>query len=268
MIARDFADLKTRLLPAVLLFLLFGAFPSPANACQCNPRQPPCEAFPQASVVFIGRVIDSAEQKTDTDFNGVKRTYDVGIIRFEVEEVFKGTESRIIEIHSGTSGADCGYWFTRGDRYLVYAYGAPPENLETNYCARTQPIKSATEDLQYLRNLPKKGTGGRIYGTVGSPAEERDENFEQKLSGISGVKITLHSPDESETVTKTDQAGRFEFKSLKPGLYVVEVAAPEGYVTDYPWIYQLDVRDGGCGKSDFKLLPGRKSFEKDFEKKW
>jgi len=207
-------------------------------------------------VVFIGRVIDSAEQKTDIDSDGNRSTYDVGIIRFEVEEVFKGIDSRFVEIHSGTNGADCGYWFTRGERYLVYAYGDHPGSLGTNVCTRTQPIKKAAGDLQYLRNLPRKGIGGRVYGTVGTPTAEWDENFEHRLSGISGVKVALRSSEGEKSVKETDQAGRFEFISLKPGLYVVEVAAPDGYELDYPWINQLDVQDGGCGKSDFKLLPG------------
>jgi len=255
MIDKNFACLKIRLLPLVLPVLLIGASPSSVNACQCNRTLAPCEEFPQASAVFIGRVIDSAEQRTETDSDGNKRTYDVGIIRFEVEKVFKGIEYRIVEIHSGTNGADCGYWFTRGERYLIYAYGDQPGRLGTNVCARTRPVEQATEDLQYLKNPPGKGIGGRIYGTVGTPTEKRDENFEQRLSGISGVKITLHSPDGSESVIKTNPAGSFEFKSLKPGLYVVEAAAPGGYVVDYPEMNQLDIRDGGCGKSDFKLLP-------------
>ncbi|HEV2665240.1 MAG TPA: hypothetical protein VG324_10025, partial [Blastocatellia bacterium] len=226
MIARNFVGLEKRLLLLVLPVLLIGVSPSSVNACQCIRILAPCEEFPQASAVFIGRVIDSAEQKTETDSGGNKRVYDVGIIRFEIEKVFKGIESRIIEIHSGTSGADCGYWFTRGERYLVYAYGGNPGNLETNVCTRTRLVEKATEDLQYLRNLPGKGIGGRIYGAVGTPTEGRDEYFEQRLSGISGVKVTLHSPDGGKAVIKTNQAGSFEFKSLKPGLYVVEAAAP------------------------------------------
>lgn len=255
MTPRNFAGFKTFLLLLVFAVPLTATSPSTANACQCSRRKPPCEAFPQASAVFIGRVIDSAEQKTETDSNGNKLTYDVGIIRFEVEEIFKGIESRAVEIHSGTSGADCGYWFTRGERYLVYAYGDQPGNLETNVCTRTQPINEAAGDLQYLRNRPRKGFGGRIYGTIGTPTKEWDENFEHKLKGIGGVKVTLQSPDEKELVKTTDRAGNFEFTPLKPGLYVVRIAAPEGYIVDYPDENQLDIHDGGCGKSNFELLP-------------
>ena len=104
MIVNKSAGLKTRLLLLFLPFLLISVTPSSADACQCNRRKPPCEAFPLASTVFIGRVIDSAERKTETDSDGNERTYNVGIIRFEIEEVFKGTESRIVEIHSGTRG--------------------------------------------------------------------------------------------------------------------------------------------------------------------
>jgi hypothetical protein len=74
-------------------------------------------------------------------------------------------------------------------------------------------------------------------------------------TAISKIAHYCRSPDGSESVIKTNQAGGFEFKSLKPGLYVVEASAPDGYVVDYPEMNQLDVQDGGCGKSDFKLLP-------------
>jgi len=85
MIINNSAGLKTLLLLLFLPFLLKSVTPSSAGACQCNRRKPPCEAFPLASTVFIGRVIDSAERKTETDSDGNERTYDVGIIRFEVE---------------------------------------------------------------------------------------------------------------------------------------------------------------------------------------
>jgi hypothetical protein len=81
MIAKNFAGLKTRLWLLALPVLLISASPYPVNACSCYRKLAPCEEFPQASAVFIGKVIDSAKQVTEFSYYGNKKTYVVGIIR-------------------------------------------------------------------------------------------------------------------------------------------------------------------------------------------
>src|SRR6185369_8419633 len=141
-------------LATVVMMSLAGA----GNACSCGRELPPCEAFSGASAVFVGRVLDAAQQNEIKNDDGTRSIYDVGAIRFEVKESFLGVTRNSVVIHSGTGGGDCGYWFKRGETYLVYAYGKPDE-LSTGICTRTRPVAKAEEDLAFLRNLPKKGSG-------------------------------------------------------------------------------------------------------------
>jgi hypothetical protein len=135
--------------PALLLLLCF----EDARACSCLMNSPPCEAYGRASAVFVGRVVDAA-QRNESVRDGIKIVYDVGTIRFSVQEAFRGVDSKEVEIHSGTGGGDCGYWFRRGEVYLIYAYQSfEDKKLYTNICTRTRPVSEASEDLEFLRGL-------------------------------------------------------------------------------------------------------------------
>src|SRR6185295_19166180 len=110
-----------RYLIPVIFFFILSCFEC-ANACSCARPGPPCGSYGEASSVFLGRVVGSAERKSETDEAGTKTVYDVGTIRFLVLENFRGASGYEVEIHSGTGGGDCGYLFLRNESYLVYAY--------------------------------------------------------------------------------------------------------------------------------------------------
>src|SRR2546421_1580351 len=118
--------MKSSVYALIITLLLLLLTSQVVPACTCAPNPPPCEAFGRASAVFAGVVIDSAEQRR-VNREGVTTVYDVGSIRFAVQETFKGIDNKQVEIHSGTGGGDCGYWFLRGQVYLVYAYLDPED---------------------------------------------------------------------------------------------------------------------------------------------
>ena len=185
---------------ALFIILLFGGFLS-ARACSCVPTAP-CQSFGRADVAFVGKVVGSKHQKTSTKYETVnegkedertvekKVTYDVGEIYFEVTEAFQSVEKNTrVTIHSSTGGGDCGFWFKRGETYVVFAsrenskigdvissqtFGgtiaeplkADANRLWTTICSGTKEIKNAQETLSYLRNLPKTGSGGTIVGRI------------------------------------------------------------------------------------------------------
>ena len=123
---------------AALFFILF-AFDA-AYACFCATPRPPCDYYGESTAIFLGRVVGSAERKTFVDTKGNKTVYDVGTIRFLVQENYKGAPGYEIEIHSGTGGGDCGYWFLRNESYVVYAYKSEDNNLDTSTCTRTKHV--------------------------------------------------------------------------------------------------------------------------------
>src|SRR5215831_15840890 len=101
--AKELEEMKTYA-PALLVALLAILLNSGAvSACTCAPNPPPCAEFGTLAAIFVGVVVDSAEQRTVAQ-NGGMTVYDVGSIRFEVREAFKGVSSKEVEIHSGTGG--------------------------------------------------------------------------------------------------------------------------------------------------------------------
>ena len=205
-------NLSTLLFLAGLALL---ASASTAHACSCARERSVCEAFGSAPAVFVGKVVGSAERKTERAENGTPITFDVGEIYFAVEEVFSGVHGqKRVTIHSGTGGGDCGYWFIRGERYLIYAYGNLKEGFGTNICTRTRPVAHAAEDLEFLRRLPVKGTGISIHGTVGELGEVDEQNRGRKLKPLAGIAITITGKDGKQTELVTDENGSYEAAGL------------------------------------------------------
>src|ERR1700734_4324811 len=65
----------------------------------------------------------------------------------------------------------------------------------------------------------EKSPGNSIHGTVST----KQENAGSDLSGIT-VTLTTAPPDGNPLTAVTDEAGRYEFKSLRPGSYTVSIA--------------------------------------------
>lgn len=115
-------------------------------ACSCAGTQVPCQAYGEASAVFVGTVIES---RTIT----VKRgNYDSKqrVVRFTIDSPFRGVEGAEVEVQTGLGGGDCGFGFVQTQQYLVYAYEHEGK-LSTGICTRTRPITRAGEDLSYIQ---------------------------------------------------------------------------------------------------------------------
>src|SRR5688572_23533652 len=141
--------------------------PANATACPCAYSKP-CDAFAEASAVFIGQVMEGSEKVKREDKTDGSASYVAGLVRFTVEEAFKGRVGAEVSI-SVLTGLEysCGplYGLVQGQKYVVYAYGDLAK-LSTGVCTRTSRLANATEDLQFLRNLPAEGTGGRLSGRL------------------------------------------------------------------------------------------------------
>jgi len=239
---------------SLVLTLSLGSFEQ-VLACSCVPTAP-CQSFGRADVVFAGKALGAKQQKTATDYETINEgksdektiakevVYDVGEIYFEVTEAFNGTEkgSRVI-IHSNTGGGDCGAWFKRGETYLVFAskedsressgissliYGGSGKKLQpdtnrlwTTICSGTREIKTAEESLNYLRNLPKLGSGGMIVGRIDETIRNyQAENLTSKA--MTNVKIKAQRADDEKQLFygTSNQSGYFEIK-VPTGNYLV-----------------------------------------------
>jgi len=81
--------------------------------------------------------------------------------------------------------------------------------------------------LVFRRATAPGGRGSLVTGTI---SVGQDNTFAaEAATRPNGVTVTLHLPDKSTRVTRSDERGHYEFAGLPPGLYSVEIAA-EGAV--------------------------------------
>jgi len=133
----------------VLLFMVsifIGSFPSVASACSCAELPTAAEELERSKAVFSGKVLDIKDKRS-------AQGYVTKSVRFEVTKTWKGVEQSQIIITTGQGGGDCGFNFTEGQEYLVYAndsdmYGA--KALVTGICDRTNYLTALEDDLQIL----------------------------------------------------------------------------------------------------------------------
>ncbi|MEW6208386.1 MAG: hypothetical protein AB1631_08460 [Acidobacteriota bacterium] len=231
-----------------LTTIAIGFFlPARVNACSCI-EFPPCEKFNHSTAVFMGKVLGgtSSEEKV---VEGRRVSYEYGMVRFSIEETFKGVTSTQLEI--SWLGL-CGYGgLTRGERYLVYA--REDNSILYGSSCSTKPVRKSQEDISFLRNLPALGTGGRIYGTISAHTGTRD------YPPMAGVKVVILNEHNDRIEVVTDNKGRYEITGLKPGKYIVEPEWPKHYVdgnSSYRYrMNEVEVSDRGCAQISFLAKP-------------
>jgi hypothetical protein len=111
------------------------------------------EELEKSDAVFAGKAIAEEYRPVKTS----TAPDEVLTVRFAVEKWWKGARSEEVTLYTSTirhserlySFMAEDFRFSVGERYLVYASGAP-DNLRTNGCRRTKKLESADEDLQKL----------------------------------------------------------------------------------------------------------------------
>ena len=119
--------------------------------CSLDPNPTPektkanrLQAFENATAVFSGEVV----------------FLDAITVKFKVNKIWKGQAADEITMLTGTKDngngsftfSSCDYRFTKGQKYLVYAYGSPAE-MKTDACSRTSPIKYSEKEMQRLDEI-------------------------------------------------------------------------------------------------------------------
>jgi len=227
----------------VSLVFVFMVFSLDANACSCAfGGGMPCHDYWKAAAVFSGTVIYSS---TTTSKRG---EYDVRerLVRFNIDQAFRGVKGKEVEVRTGLGESDCGYNFRLGGQYLVYAYG-DGDKLATGICSRTRPISEASDDLAYFQGLATAAPGATISGEV--KRLDQAARGEERSQPVSDIKIVIEGSS-TRVEAVTDKKGNYRVSGLAPNTYKVRVELTDGLSIQNPE-QEARVFDRGCAQISF-----------------
>ena len=105
--------------------------------------------------------------------------------------------------------------------------GLPSKRPYLTFCGRFGQVAAAFALL--LTTFPAFGrehradSGERLLASIRGTVTTAQENSSDGLAGIT-VRLSAESPDGNLLSADTDDAGRYEFKSLKPGTYTISIS--------------------------------------------
>lgn len=157
MIANTLCQTKWAVFLCVSLYLFSGS----ALACKCARdglplrRQIGKALQDSDATIFAGKVIHIRDVVGTSSCCPKERKE----ITLDVHSSWKGKVARGTIIETGReANSDCGYPFTIGQKYLVYASMQSSAHPSTSICHLTKPLAEAKEDLLIL------GTGQSVTG--------------------------------------------------------------------------------------------------------
>ncbi len=221
-------------------------------ACQ-GPR-PACEVTwrPNVTAVFLGTATQVEEEDVPILLDGEKAFTERLTVQFKVDESFRGASSLTLNVVSG--GDLCGFPFSKGKRYLVFADSHPGDpRLHVDICSETKWASEAVDDLAYLRRLRSLREGGYVYGSVLQfvAPEEPEPKALRAMKAVANQRVLVQGIHNYEATT--DSQGNFRLDGIDPGPYRVSVVASTSV---YPSQSQaITVENKGCAMVDFKIDP-------------
>jgi hypothetical protein len=233
------------------------------SACSCvtleEPNPKPCARIHAAETIFVGTVLDI--ENPPFEISPENPQISVSRYRFRVDENISGFRAGdVVDVYSGRQGADCGYHFKKGQRYLVFPFrGAEGDRYFASICSQTGPIDNSTTLLEQLRAARDADRVGSIYGVLQAgqrpylsaadprtPDPLRDVPFE--------LSDGIH-----ELRSATDNQGTFAVYSLPPGTYHLSASLPPDLEFARPGSNEppapITVAAGDCSSYDLIALP-------------
>lgn len=132
-----------------------------AVSCSCEPLSTIAEAFEQGELVVLGKVV-SRDTVLITHPSGKPSRIMFGYAMVP-DRIFKGVRADTLYVHSGSDTEQCGFMFTIGESYVVYAdvvdamkgYNddAVWMTWVTSRCTRTRAFDE--EEVRYLEKRKK-----------------------------------------------------------------------------------------------------------------
>ena len=259
----------------VLVVLSAIAF-SEAQACTCAVGDgPACQETWRKSVdaVFLGRVenIELTHGRPIFASDAMSMTMMGGLLRvtIAVEEAYRGSSEKTLQVYTAASSAACGYEFQKGRSYLIFASMTKDSRLTVSLCSATRPENRAEEDITYLRSVPSLAATAKIMGSVWRYTY--DPNFKPKVEPslmdyyrpreqdymamvpVPGFTVIVKALlDGTDHVATVNSDGDWVISDLKPGLYTVRTQSnDETFV--HPYFANIEVAPRGCAQVNIRI---------------
>jgi hypothetical protein len=149
-------------------------------------------------------------------------------VRFAVDQRGRGVNTDTVVVESAPqNGINCGYTFSLGERYVVYAHAVKGAPLTTTMCSGNKLAAEAAADLAFLKEIAGPRRGIRVFGQVRRVENNLASFSPRDYGGVAGVRVqAIGAGGSREAVTEGD--GMWDFRDLRPGTYQVALTLPEG----------------------------------------
>lgn len=204
----------------LIFFLIFFSFSwQTSSACTCITPPPPCYAYSQYDVVFVGTV-----KKTKFDINNnppIKTT-------FSIYKSYKGVNSEEVFTETGANSCDFEN-FRENKKFLIYGnlYEKDKTYFSTSYCSRSGVYDENLIDFDFLNQLNESKPLYWVWGTISKKSVENNGEH-LPLSNVQAMVI-----DSNQRIVGTsDKNGNVKISVSKAGMYKVRVFPPKGTQLD------------------------------------
>ncbi|HEY0980013.1 MAG TPA: peptidoglycan-binding protein [Candidatus Paceibacterota bacterium] len=184
--------------------------PATVHACSCIAREySQAEKMNESDAVFVGTVTDISQGE-------LRRT-----VTFDVSAYWKGTISKKQTVTTASDSAACGYAFTVGMKYIVYA-NESDGRLTTGLCGFTTPADDAKIAALGTAMTPGGSATGSFnrnlgYGARGEDVRALQQYLNQKGfivsatgAGSVGNETTYYGPATRSAVIRFQEAYKAE----------------------------------------------------------
>ncbi|MEP6719627.1 MAG: hypothetical protein ABJB21_10810 [bacterium] len=193
----------------------------------------PCnQTWKSGNVVFLGTVTAKFPAETPARAGTSDYLRPQFAFHFSVTESFRGPAipGKEIVVYTGGGGGDCGYPFTVGTSYLVYAFASKDE-LTTGICTPTSPEVMVGAVVRQLRALQSGRRVDDLFGTIGTAAKGVGYDDLAETAPLADIRVRVIGIRSPERSTTTDREGVYSFQSLPSDTYRLEVDLPAGMST-------------------------------------
>ena len=232
-------------------------FSSVAFPCSCVSSGGCAGLGGKAYPVFLGTVL----QVTDVPSTGDFKFLSSRRARIRVDESFGGlaSDTREVDVLTGSGGGDCGIPFKPGEVYLIAASAGQDGQIYAGICSSTRRIEGEDSELNVLR-LARDGKP--VPSLVGQIAQY-DRNFQGAI-GTNAPRVLANTRIRVTAERKTYEtwsnvAGLYAFYDLPPGKYRFAPDLPPG--TQLSWFIGSDrppvpfELKAGCEEQNIEVFP-------------